>query len=345
MIVNNVKIGDGSSAYLIAEVAQSHDGSLGMAHSFIDSAAAFGANAIKFQTHIASAESTYEEPFRKLFGKQDETRFDYWKRMEFSPDQWRELAKHCNECGITFLSSPFSIEAVQLLSEIGMSAWKVGSGEFFSTTLLNAIADTKKPIFLSTGMSSWKEIDAVTERLQALSADFVLFQCTSKYPVNFDEVGINNIIEMRQRYGCPIGISDHSGTVFPSLLALGQGCDVIEVHVTFDKKMFGPDVAASITFPELKFLRDSIDNFYVMMSSPVDKDFMSQEMAEMRQIFTKSLALRKKYPKGHQLKMEDLTVKKPGTGIPESSMASVVGLFLKNDVDDNRLLAWEDLTR
>jgi len=131
--------GDRSPCFIIAEVGQAHDGSLGMAHAYIDAAAEAGVDAIKFQTHIAEAESTTDEPFRVKFSMQDDTRYEYWRRMEFTFDQWQGLSRHANEKGIVFLSSPFSIQAVALLEKLAVPAWKVGSGETVSGDTISAI--------------------------------------------------------------------------------------------------------------------------------------------------------------------------------------------------------------
>ena len=160
-------VGEGSPCFLIAEVALAHDGSLGMAHAYVDAAADAGADAVKFQTHIAAAESTPEEQFRVKVFPQDATRFAYWERTAFNEDQWRGLKKHADERGIEFLSSPFSTAAVEMLRRIGVKAWKVGSGETNNTLLLEEIAKGREPVLLSTGMSYWEEIDAVVESMRS----------------------------------------------------------------------------------------------------------------------------------------------------------------------------------
>ena len=153
IVISGREIGLGRPAFIIAEVAQAHDGSLGAAHAFIDVAADAGVDAIKFQTHIAAAESTLDEPFRVRFSAQDQTRYAYWRRMEFAPEQWQGLADHARDRDLVFLSSAFSLEAVRMLAGIGMPAWKVGSGEIASSSLLEAMCETGAPILLSTGMS------------------------------------------------------------------------------------------------------------------------------------------------------------------------------------------------
>src|SRR2546421_10259699 len=145
--------GRGDGCLIIGEVARTTAGSLGLAHAFVDAIANAGADAVKFQTHIASAESTPSEPFRVKFSRQDKTRYDYWKRMEFTEEGWRGLAEHARERGVLFLSSPFSIEAVDLLERIGMPLWKIASGETSNSALLDRIIATGRPVLLSTGMS------------------------------------------------------------------------------------------------------------------------------------------------------------------------------------------------
>ena len=152
---------------VIGEVAMSHDGSLGLAHAFIDAIAAAGADAVKFQTHIAAEESTPSEPFRVKFSRQDATRYDYWKRMEFTEEQWRGLAAHCAERHVLFISSPFSLAAVDLLQRVGQPLWKIASGEVSNVQLLDHVLDTGSPVVLSTGMSPLAETDAAVARVKA----------------------------------------------------------------------------------------------------------------------------------------------------------------------------------
>lgn len=338
------KIGTGHQCFIIAEVAQAHDGSLGAAHSFIDAASASGANAIKFQTHIAAAESTRDETFRVKMSGQDKTRYDYWKRMEFTPTQWAALAAHAKEKGLIFLSSAFSLEAFELLKKIGMPAWKVGSGEFRSAELLQAMIKTKKPILFSTGMSRYDEVEAAVKIFRKNQAPFALFQCTSAYPTKLEDVGLNVLSEYA-RHKCPVGLSDHSGTPYPALAAMARGASLLELHVTFDKNMYGPDTPASVTFDELAFICKARDAFYAMDKNPVDKDIMAKKMEQMRGLFTKSIALAKPQKKGTIIRADMLAPKKPGTGIPFSKKEKIIGLRLMHDVSPDRLLTWEDLDR
>lgn len=341
--INARPLGDHHPALLIAEVAQTHDGSLGLAHSFVDAAAQCGADAIKFQTHIADAESTLDEEFRVISSKQDATRYDYWKRMQFTLEQWTGLAEHARSKGLIFLSSAFSVAAAELLKKVGIPAWKVGSGEFQSTDILDCMCQSGLPIIFSTGMSTWQEIEVAVEYLQSRGAAIALLQCTSRYPTPLTDVGLNVMSELRSRFGVPVGLSDHSGSIYPSLAALVQGANLIEVHLTLDKRLYGPDVPVSLTPAEFRIIANGRDAFTTLNTNPVDKDAMAEKLSSMRELFTKSLAVKHSMPAGTILSSDVLTSKKPGTGIPLSKIDHVIGRTLNRDVSPERLLSFEDI--
>jgi N,N'-diacetyllegionaminate synthase len=327
---------------IVGEVAQAHDGSLGMAHAFIDAISSAGADGIKFQTHIAAAESTPNEPWRVRFSRQDATRFDYWKRMQFTEEQWQGLRQHAEERNLTFLSSPFSLEAVDLLMRVGVPAWKVASGEVCNFPMLDRMIATGLPIILSSGMSPVAEIDAAVKRVQAKRLSLTVMQCTSAYPCPPEKIGLNMIPFFRSRYNCSVGLADHSGTIYPGLAAVTIGIDMLEVHVTLSREMFGPDVVASITTRELRQLVEGI-RFIERMNHPVDKDMLSAEMVPLRDLFTKSVVTRVDLPAGTVLLEEHLTAKKPGTGIPASRLSAVIGQSLRHAVKADQLLKESDL--
>ena len=329
--------------FIVAEIAQAHDGSLGLAHSYIDAVADAGADAVKFQTHIADAESTINDEFRVDIFPQDKNRYEYWKRMEFTYEQWCELAKHANDKNLVFLSSPFSLEAVDLLNRIGVKGWKIGSGEFFNDQLLNKIISTKKPLLLSTGMSLLEEIDKIVNILKTKKTSFALMQCTSKYPTDLSEVGLNVMHEYKNKYNCPSGLSDHSGTIFAGLAAMAQGANFLEVHVTFDKKMFGPDISSSITFNELDLICKSRDAFNILENSKTNKNEISKQLLNTKNLFTKSLAFKENQIKNTIIENSMLTLKKPGTGIQFNDKGKILGKKLINDKSANEIIKWEDL--
>jgi N,N'-diacetyllegionaminate synthase len=330
---------------IVGEVAQAHDGSLGMAHAFIDAIAATGADAVKFQTHIASAESTPGEPWRVRFSVQDETRYAYWRRMEFTEEQWRGLQRHATDCDLLFLSSPFSIEAAELLTRVGVAAWKVASGEVTNSPMLDRMAATGLPFILSTGMSRMDEIDSAAARLRARGLLFAVLQCTSIYPCPAEQVGLNLIPLLRDRYGCPSGLSDHSGTVYPGLAAATLGAEVLEVHVTLSREMFGPDVTASVTTGELRQLVEGVRFIEAMRAQPVEKDGLANTLAPVRKAFTKSVVARADLPVGTVIEAEHLTAKKPGTGIPAGRLEELVGTRLQRSVRADQVLTEADIER
>jgi N,N'-diacetyllegionaminate synthase len=335
--------GDTGNCLIIAEVAQAHDGSLGLAHAFVDAAAATGVDAVKFQTHIAAAESTPGEPWRVRFSYQDASRYDYWRRMEFTEEQWAGLKRHAEERGLLFLSSPFSVEAVQLLSRIDVTTWKVASGELGNGPLLSSILATRLPVIFSTGMSPWTEIDAAAAAVMEASIPLAVLQCTTAYPTPPERVGLNLISLLRDRYGCAVGLSDHSGTIYPGLAAATLGADVLEVHVTLSREMFGPDVPASVTTDELRQLVNGIRFIERMLGEPVDKDAAAEDLAPLRRIFTRSVMLRRSLPAGAVLQAEDLVAKKPGTGIPAARLPELVGARLTRDIESDAPLQDDDV--
>jgi N-acetylneuraminate synthase len=331
-------IGEGTPCLIVGEVAQAHDGSLGTAHAFVDVIASVGVDAVKFQTHIAHAESSAQEPFRVKFSQQDATRYDYWKRMEFTAKQWQGLAEHAQQRGLLFLSSPFSEEAVDLLENIGMPAWKVASGEVNNPILLECILATGKPILLSTGMSPLPEVDRVVELIKGRKLPLAVLQCSSKYPSGPEDTGLNMLAVYRERYGVPVGLSDHSSRIYPGLAAVTLGASILEVHVTLSREMFGPDVAVSLTPPELKELVEGTRFIEQELRHPVDKDAFAAEMGDLRIIFGRSLVARLDLKAGQSLKRGDLTARKPGTGMPVERLEEVIGKTLKRDVSAGEFL-------
>jgi N,N'-diacetyllegionaminate synthase len=327
--VGGRRVGGGAPCLVIGEVAQSHDGSLGLAHAFVDAIADAGADAVKFQTHIAAAESTPGEPWRVRFSRQDESRYDYWRRMEFTEAQWAGLKAHADDRGILFLSSPFSPEAVELLVRVGMPAWKVASGEVSNLPLFRRMTATGLPFLISSGMSSYAELDAAVEAVRGAGLPAAVMQCTSAYPCPPEQVGLNLMEEFRARYGLPVGLSDHSGTIWPGVAAAVAGASVLEVHVALSREMFGPDVPASVTTEELRRMVEGIRFVERMNAAPVDKDAAAEALAPLRRLFTKSIVARADLAAGAVLTEEALALKKPGTGIPGARLDELLGRRLR----------------
>ena len=329
--------------FIIAEIAQAHDGSLGTAHAYIDALSKTGVHAIKFQTHIAEAESSIYEPFRVKFSKQDKTRFDYWKRMEFTLKQWKELKAHCNEVGLEFMSSPFSNAAVDVLEEVGVNRYKIGSGEVTNFLLLEKIAQTKKPVILSSGMSSYDELDKAVDFLKLKDVEYSILQCTTSYPTQPEQYGLNVISELKKRYNVPVGFSDHSAKLETCVAAVALGAEILEFHAVFDKQQFGPDVTSSLTIDDISALVTSVNNIEKALQHPVNKNDNSS-FKILKSIFEKSLAINKDLKKGHQLTFDDLEAKKPADkGIAATYFNSIIGKTINRDMQQWDFLTQQDL--
>jgi N,N'-diacetyllegionaminate synthase len=329
---------------IIAEIGQAHEGSLGMAHAYIDAVAKTGCSAIKFQTHIAEAESSIHEPFRVKFSKQDATRFEYWKRMEFTLEQWKGLKVHCDKVGIEFLSSPFSNAAVDLLEKVGVKRYKVGSGEVNNFVLLEKIARTGKPMIISSGMSSFEELDKTVAFLKSRKVEFSILQCTTSYPTIPEQFGLNMINEFKERYGVKVGFSDHSASIEACIAATTLGAEILEFHVVFNKEMFGPDVKSSLTMSQTKALVKAAHNIKRALENPTDKKD-NKEFKDLKNIFEKSLAVNKLLKRGHIICFEDLETKKPkGSGILPSDYNNIIGKQLNKGLQQWDFLNYDDLS-
>lgn len=329
--------------FIIAEIAQAHDGSLGLLHSYIDAISKTGVDAIKFQTHIAEAESSIYEPFRVNFSYVDKTRYDYWKRMEFTLEQWKEIKQHCDDVGLEFMSSPFSNAAIDLLENIGVKRYKVGSGEVNNILLLEKIAKTKKPVIISSGMSSFSELDITINFLKEKNVEVSILQCTTSYPTTPEQYGLNVIGELKSRYELPIGFSDHSAKIETCIAATALGAEILEFHVVFDKGMFGPDAKSSLTIKETKQMVEAVKNISLSIENPIDKSDNSS-FDQLKGIFEKSLSVNKDLKKGHLITFSDLEAKKPKNyGILASEYKSIVGKKLNIDKKKWDFLNEEDL--
>ena len=318
--------------FILAEVGQAHDGSLGILHSYIDTLSQAGVDAVKFQMHIAEAESSEYEPFRVKFSYEDNSRYDYWKRMEFSLDQWHEIKKHCDDVGVEFVCSPFSNMSVDWLIDLNVQKYKIGSGEVGNFLMLEKIAKTGKEIILSSGMSSFNELDETINFLKKFDNKISILQCTTKYPTDSKDIGLNVIEELRNRYNIEVGLSDHSGVIYPSLAAVSLGAKILEFHAVFDKNMFGPDSNSSLTISEITQLVEGVRFIEESLENKIDKSDTSK-FKNLKDIFEKSLAINKNMKGGEVITFDDLEAKKPSNkGIPAKIFSHVIGKKLKNNL-------------
>lgn len=327
--------------YIIAEIGQAHDGSLGIAHSYIDALKNTGVDAIKFQTHIASAESSEFEDFRIKFSYKDKTRFDYWKRMEFTFEEWQGIKKHCEDARFEFLSSPFSIAAFDLIQKLDVKKFKIGSGEINNYLLLDKIFSTVKEVIISTGLADESELETLFNRYKKFENKISLLHCITSYPSPPELWNLNRIKYLKNKYKVKTGYSDHSGEIYSSLAAIALGAEIIEFHVTFDKKMFGPDSPASLTIEEVKKLVDGIKKINISLNN---EKLADNNISDNKTRFGKSLSVNKNLSKGHVLSADDLETKKPfGKGIDPRDYEKIIGKILKNNLSENSFINYSDI--
>lgn len=343
-IIEGTSVGNRRPPYIIAEIAQTHDGSLGSALAFIELAKDCGADAIKFQTHIAAEESTAREPWRKRFSQQDESRYDYWKRMEFTFAQWQVLKRHADDVGIAFVSSPFSVKACEWLRELGMRTWKIASGEVHNRELMDWILATGDPIILSSGLSLGDESRRVLRQLCDGSRQVAFLHCTTQYPTPASQVGLNVFSAFKSEFfDIPVGLSDHSGQIHPAVVATYLGADIIEVHLTMHPKMFGPDVKSSLTPEQLTGLVQGTRFAWEMRNNPVDKSEQLAGLQNERNIFTRSLVAARDVAVGETVDAAMLAYKKPGGGLPYEDLSQLVGKTLRRSMMRDELINLNDV--
>ncbi len=329
------------TVFVVAEVAQAHDGSLGILHSFIDACAAAKVDAVKFQLHIAEAELSSHEPFRVQFSRADATRLDYWQRMTFTEAEWMEIKKHCDQSGVEFLATPFSNAAVDLLERLDVTRYKVGSGDVTNALLIERIARTGKEAILSTGLSDLRELEEAVNRLRG--SGVAVLQCTTSYPTAAKDIGLAAIPELRRRLNVPTGLSDHSGAIYAGIAAAALGASVVEAHVAFDRRMFGPDAKASLTVDEFAELVKGIRFTEHARRGKADKA-ITPELDSLRKMFGRSLAVSRDLAAGHMLDFGDLEAKKPaGHGLSPGVFRQVLGRRLIRAKTKWDFLVEEDL--
>lgn len=325
---------------IIAEIGSVHDGSFGNALKLIELAHSVGADVVKFQTHIADAETTRYAPSPSYF--KSESRFDYFERTSFSLDQWCELKHKAHSLGMLFCSSPFSTLAVQLLHEVDIDLLKIASGEVTNLPMLSYIRELNYPVLLSSGMSSYAEIE---DALAALGTknEICLMQCTSSYPASDKEIGLNILNEFRERFpsNIELGYSCHSSEIYAPIAAAALGATVIEKHLTFSRAMYGSDAQFALEPSEFKKMVEGVRSVWTMLDNPVQKT--TTKFHEMKMTFEKSIVAQHNIDVGETFSAKNLTVKKPGDGVGASNFNKFLGKVATRSIKANEQLKWTDI--
>lgn len=317
---------------IIAEIGSVHDGSIGNALKLIDLAQAVGAQAVKFQTHLADFEVTELSPRPRHF--LEENRHSYFQRTGFSQDEWRRLKEHAEEAGLVFMSSVFSQAAVELLSGIGVNFHKVPSGELTNLPLIRRIAQENCPTILSTGMSNWAEIDLAVENFRAVNSkiEIAVLQCTSLYPCPPELVGLNLLPKIQERYGVTVGLSDHSFGPTAAVIAAYLGATIVEKHLTFSRHMYGSDAPYAMEPREFSDMVQGIHEAWALSDNAVEKNDLAA-VKDARRVFLPVAVAARDISPGEAFSEFDFEFKKSGPGLSSIDLldfrGKTIGVGLK----------------
>ena len=335
-------IGEGHPCFVIAEAGVNHNGRLDLARKLIDTAKRAGADAVKFQVFSAEeiATRTAEKAEYQRRGTGEGTQYEMLKRLELSEEDFEKLARHAERRGIIFLASAFGEKGVGLLERLGVPAFKIPSGEITNFPLLKHIAGKKKPIILSTGMSTLQEVEEALRVIRKEGAkEVVLLHCVSNYPAKIEEVNLRAMETLRRVFGLPVGLSDHTVGITIPVAAVALGAAVIEKHFTLSRELPGPDHKASLEPDELLEMVLRIREVEKALGDGVKRPTKSEEI--VRRFARRSIVAKADIPKGTVITSSMLDIKRPGIGIEPKYYNVIVGQKVKRDIKKDELLTWE----
>ena len=332
--IGNRKVGAGQRVFIIAEIGVNHNGSLKLAKGMVDGAKACGADAAKFQTF-----KTEDLLARDIRHK---SQFEMLKQLELSEGGFRTLSDYCRKKKIIFLSTPFDYRSACFLYRLGVPAFKIGSGELTNTPLLLQVAGYRRPIILSTGMATLREVrEAVRTVYSTNNKDLILLHCTSNYPAKYSDVNLRAMDTLRERFGAPVGYSDHTEGIEASIAAVTMGACVIEKHFTLDKGFRGPDHKASLEPDEFRDLVRAIRNTEEAMGDGVKTPRDSEQ--EVKKLARKSIVAACDISKGGRLNLDMLAVKRPGTGLAPKYLKKLVNKKAMVDIKKDQVLTRDEV--
>ena len=335
----DLNIGYNFPIFIIAEAGDNHMGNMDDAKSMCLNAKISGASAIKFQHHLPDEEMLKDIPMSDNF---DEPLYDFLVKNALTIEQHRELLNYCSDIGIKYMCTPFSYKAAVELKEIGLDIFKIGSGEMTDIPSLLKIAKLGNPMIVSTGMSTYNEIERTYNILIKNNVSLALTNCVSEYPPKYEDVNFGVISQLKKRFDkAIIGHSDHTPDIYTCIASVVHKPAIIEKHVILDKRTPGPDQSVSIDFHELKQLCDGIRKVEAAMG---DKKKIHDREIQIREWAFRSVVSTIKIKKGKKISEEMLWTKRPGTGIPSHMIDDVVGKTAIKDIEKNTMIKWEDLT-
>lgn len=341
--VGKHSIGSGHPCFIIAEAGVNHNGDMALAKRLIDVAQEAGADAVKFQTFKAEelvTKGAEKAEYQKNSTGSEESQFDMLKKLEFSPEGFRELSIYTKEKGILFLSTPDDRESADLLDELSVPAFKVGSGEITNFPLLKHIARKGKPIILSTGMATLEEVEnALGVIREEGTDDIVLLHCVTSYPAKIEDTNLRAMETLRDTFKLPVGLSDHTLGITIPVAAVALGACVVEKHFTLDKKLPGPDHRASLEPDELRQMIEAIRDTEKAMGNGIKKPTKAEE--EIKKVARRSLVARVDIPQGTVITEEMLAVKRPANGLEPKYIEEVIGKKTKRNLEKDTPITWD----
>lgn len=326
--------------FVIAEAGVNHNGNFENAKKMIDVAKKSGVDAVKFQTFKAEkvvSKFAEKAEYQKNNTGNSESQLEMIKKLELSFSDFKELKEYSEKQGILFLSTPFDFESIEFLEDLGMEIWKIPSGEITNLPYLEKIAKIGKKIIMSTGMCELSEIEEALKVLKEAGAkDISILHCNTEYPTPMKDVNLLAMLGLKEKFKVDIGYSDHTLGIEVPISAVALGAQIIEKHFTLDKSMEGPDHIASLNPQELEEMVKAIRNIEVALGSK--EKFASESEFKNRAIARKSIVANRKIKVGEILTEENLTVKRPGTGISPMKWNSVIGTRALKDFEEDEMI-------
>jgi N-acetylneuraminate synthase len=335
-----------TGVYIIAEAGVNHNGSLDLALQLVDVAKECGADAIKFQTFRATqlvTRTAIKAAYQNRTTEKTESQFEMLQRLELGQSAHRQIIERCRLAGIQFLSSPFDEESADLLESMDLALFKVPSGEITNLRLLRHIASKKKPIILSTGMSTLGEVEEAIQVIKCAGVhELTLLHCVTEYPAPYDEVNLRAMQTMKTAFDLPVGYSDHTPGTEVAVAAVALGAMVIEKHFTLDRSLPGPDHSASLEPPELKQMISAIRH----VEQALGDGIKTPAACEIPNILVarKSIISARWLAAGHRIAEDDLVIKRPGTGISPKFAPELIGRTLHESIAEDSIIRWDQLS-
>ena len=347
--IKDFKIGKKHPCFIIAEAGVNHNGNINIAHKLIESAKAAGADAVKFQCFKAESlvtRNSGKADYQLKTTSGDDSQFSMLKQLELSDREQAQLKKHCDDEGILYLCTPYEQNSADLLETIGVDAYKIASTDTSNIPFLRYLAPKNIPVILSTGMSNLGDVEESVDELKknGLDGKIIILQCTAEYPAPLEDINLRAMKTMELAFGCPVGFSDHTSGIGASPWAVAAGACVVEKHFTLDRCMEGPDHKASIEPQEMGQMVSTIRNVELALGDGMKRIMPSERKNKSK--MQKSLVATREISAGRMIKPEDLTCKRPGTGLPPNWLDKVIGqqvlkTIKKDDVLTLEAIAWK----